>query len=467
MSEKKNFNDDIVFQSFSKNIIFESSKDPNKTSQNENIEFSFKKNLFLQKIDENTHNHISSFNDHGGNIYSKNDTNILESGHFGKYDSKNFKSLVENNSMKKSPLVFIEEKFNRYSEEEKNSQDFSTLQNNSSNSSIFTNRIKKIEIIRKKKSINNNNSTNPCIKKIKADSFSSLRNNNQIRESYLYKKKITNNINIDNINNKSDINRDSSYEVNNNNTFYRISKTITINEIPKYNKYEKCNSYRNNNNNNNKNLSKKKSISKINNAKPKLKTSLTNNSKYFKNLKDKENIPINFNNYNNIIIHNENINNIIINNNCQYCPNMNNIKYLNYDPEKIYTNTYVMNKSFNKVVRNENNEKIKNDLKYKKIKKFNNISCANNNISLIPRCKNTKIEKENKIKNYINIDFGNTKLNTINNKSICLYKTRTYKSKLENKKGKNISCSKKTLEKANVFKEKFINCYGENHGINF
>ena len=46
MSELKNFNDDMVFQSFSKNSIFESNKDNNKTSQKYLVEFSFKKNLF-------------------------------------------------------------------------------------------------------------------------------------------------------------------------------------------------------------------------------------------------------------------------------------------------------------------------------------------------------------------------------------------------------------------------------------
>ena len=474
MSEKKAFNDDMEFQSFSKNIILESNKDINKTSQNENLEFSFKKNLFLQKPEDNTQNYISPFNDQGANIYSKNDTNIQESGHFGKYDSKNFKSIIDRNSLKKKPLFYIEEKFNRYNEEERKTQNLSTLQNNSSNSSIYSNKIKKIQMFRKKKSdINSKN--NVGIKNLKADSFFSLKNYNKTGDSYLYKKKLTNNnININNISNLDNISRDSSYETKNNNTFYRVSNTLNINEIPKYNKCQIINLYKNNHNfNNNINISKKMSNSKINNIKPKIKTSFNNNSSnIMKNIKNKnkENIPINLNNFENIIFHNENIHNIIINNN-QYCPNFNNIKYIkyiNYEPQKTYRSMYIMNKSSNKTISNfENFEKIKNDIKIKNNKKINNINCSNNNSGLIPRSKNIKLEKENKIKNYININFGNPKLKTINNKSIYLYKTRTHKSRLENKKGKNISCNKKVLDKVNIYKERFTNCYDENHGINF
>ena len=52
MSEKEIINDEMIFQSFSKNYIFDSNREPNKTSQNENIEFTFKKNLFFQKSEE-------------------------------------------------------------------------------------------------------------------------------------------------------------------------------------------------------------------------------------------------------------------------------------------------------------------------------------------------------------------------------------------------------------------------------
>jgi hypothetical protein len=152
MSEKRNINDDIIFQSFSKNFKFESNEEQNKNSPNEILEFSFKKNLFIQKTDDNNtnnHVHISSFNEHNSNIYSKNDKNILESGHFGRHESKNFKSLIEKNSSKKNPIFCIEEKYNRYSDEEKQSQNGSTIPNNGSNSSIFR-KLKKIQIIRKK-----------------------------------------------------------------------------------------------------------------------------------------------------------------------------------------------------------------------------------------------------------------------------------------------------------------------------
>ena len=103
MSEEKNFNGD-VFQSFSKDYILESNKNQNKTFTNENTEFSFKKNLSIND-DMRNHNHNynnkSAINDSEFNIYSQNDQNIQESGHFGKskYESKNFKSVIENNNI--------------------------------------------------------------------------------------------------------------------------------------------------------------------------------------------------------------------------------------------------------------------------------------------------------------------------------------------------------------------------------
>ncbi len=477
MSEKKNINDDIVFQSFSKNFIFESNKELKKTAQNEFLEFSFKKNLFVQKSDDNnthSHNQISSFSEHNSNIYSKNDKNIQESGHFGKYESKNFKSLIEKNGLPKHPIFYIEEKYNRYNENENetNSQNGSTIHNDDgSNSSIFS-KLKKIQIIRKKKNLKNNNSINyPHVKKKKADSFASIRINNnnnfnnsnsninnQMCESYLYKKKYSNNnINLNNINH---LNNDDCSETRHN-TFSRINNTISINDITKYSKYEMPNIYRNNTNN----FSKKMLSSKNNNFKPKIKTSLTNFSNYIlNNMKEnKENLPMNYNQYchtimNNNYYHPPNFNNI-----SKYINNTNNM--INKQPEKPYRSMCAMNKSFTKAVKFENIEKVKNDYKNKNNKKVNNINGSNTSISLIPRSKYNKTEKENKIKNYININFRNTKV--VNNKSICLYKTITHKSTVDNKKGKNISCSKKTIDKAKIFKEKFTNCYGENHGIIF
>ena len=367
MSEKKKINDDMVFQSFSKNYVFESNKDNNKTSHNENFEFSFKKNLFLQKSDENNNsnkNLISSKIDHTSNIYSKNDRNIQESGHFGrsKYDSKDYREIIEKNSLKKQPIFYIEEKFNRMKEEEeeKNVKNTIGLKSNNSNSSLFSEKMKKIQIIRKKKSIKNNNSINYNRKKqIKDESFSFLRNDNANDEkSYLYKKKITNTNNNINLNNISNI-RDISYDDGKiNKTFYK-NNTINVNDIPnniKYNKYEFINLFRNNIQNT-KTLENNRTT--ING--PKLKAIKSNY--ILKRLKEnKEN---NSNNYKNIIVNNLNTHNIFINNN-NLCPNFGNIKFINIEPDKTYSNIYKVSKYSNKIIKNKNIESIKNEYKIKK-----------------------------------------------------------------------------------------------------
>ena len=459
MSGKKKINDDMVFQSFSKNYVFESNKDNNKTSQNEIFEFSFKKNLFLQKSDENynfNNNLISSKIENASNIYSKNDRNIQESGHFGKskYDSKDYKEIIEKNALKKQPIFYIKEKYNRMKEEkeEKNAKNTTGLKSNSSNSSLFSEKMKKIQIIRKKKSIKNNNSINyNGKKKLKDESFSLLRNNNANDEtSYLYKKKITNNnINLSKISNF----RDSSYDDGKiNKTFYKINNTINVNEIQnykKYNKYEIINLYGNNIQNTKILENNRTSINR-----PKLKAINTNY--ILKRLKEnKEN---NSNNYNNIIVNNKNIHNIIINDN-NFCPNLGNIKFINFEPERTYRNIYKVSKYSNKIIKNENMERIKNEFKIKNMKRINNLIHPTNSHCVLPRNKNIRYEKENKTKNLnSNISFANSKLNTINNKSIGLYKTRTHHSKMENKKVKNIP-NKKVPDKIKFLKERIMNWY--------
>ena len=457
MSELKNFNDDMVFQSFSKNPIFESNKDNNKTSQNDLTEFSFKKNLFLQKSDDNNNfnkNHISSINDHiASNIYSKNDNNILESGHFGqsKYDSKNYKEIIEKNALKKQPLFYIEEKYNRMKEEEeeKNAKNTSGIKSNNSNSSLFKDRLKKIQIIRKKKIKNNNSINYNRIKKLKDDSFNSMRNNIiNDEKSYLYKKKFTNNninLNISNISNLNNI-KDNTYdECKVNKTFYRVNNTINANEIPKYiknNKYEFCNIYRNNAQN-------KKILANNSTGLNKIKLKEINSNYILKNLKENKE---NNHNYNNIILNNPNIHNLIINNN-HFCPNLGNIKFINFEPEKTYRNIYKVNKYSNKIIKNENLDKKKN------YKRNNNLIAPTCSLGVLPRNKNIKFDKENKIKsNNTNISYANSKLNTINNKSIGLYKTRTHYSKIDNKKVKNIP-SKKSQDKIKLLKERMMNWF--------
>ena len=79
MSEKQNINDEIIFQSFSKNLIFESNKEQNKVRENENLEFTFKKNLFQkseesptkQKDNQNKFNAVSAFDDQIYDIFKK------------------------------------------------------------------------------------------------------------------------------------------------------------------------------------------------------------------------------------------------------------------------------------------------------------------------------------------------------------------------------------------------------------
>ena len=416
-------------------------------------DWGFKKNLFLQKSDENsnfTKNYIATTNDHSSNIYSKNDNSIQESGHFGKckYDSKDYKEIIEKNALKKQPLFYIEEKYNRMKEEEeKNTKNVSVLKSNNSNSSLFSDKLKKIQIIRKKKSIKNNNSINyNKTKKLKDESFASLRNNNTNDEkSYLYKKKFTNNnINLSNISNI----RENSYDdVRINKTFYRINNTINVNDIQnyiKYNKYDFNNLYRNN-------IQNKKILDNNETTinRPKLKA--INSNYILKILKENKE-----NNSHNIIINNPNFHNIIINNK-KFCPNLGNIKYINFEPERTYRNIYKVNKYSNKIIKNDNMERIKNEFKIKNIKRNNNLIPPTCSHGVLPRNKNIRYEKESRTKNNNNnILYANTKLNTINNKSIGLYKTRTHHSKLENKKMKKMP-NKKIPDKVKILKERIMN----------
>ena len=122
MSDNVKINDENIFQSFSKDYIFNSNREPNKTSQNENLEFTFRKNLFIHEIEESpskskenqsiNNNKMSSTNFQNQGIYSKNDNNILESGDFGKskYNQKKYKDIIENNVSLKQPIFYVEEK---------------------------------------------------------------------------------------------------------------------------------------------------------------------------------------------------------------------------------------------------------------------------------------------------------------------------------------------------------------------
>ena len=138
----------------------------------------------------NSSNFVSTFNEQGINIYSKNDKNFQVSGHFGKskYDSKKYKNILNKINEIKKPRFFIEEKYSKTIEGDPKRKNLNTLQNNSSTSIPFNNNLKKIEIIRKKKSAKINNINNKYLS-VRKDSFSSLRNK-KIEKIYLYKKKI-------------------------------------------------------------------------------------------------------------------------------------------------------------------------------------------------------------------------------------------------------------------------------------
>ena len=216
MSEKEIINDEMVYQSFSKNYIFDSNHETNKTSQNENIEFTFKKNLFFQKTEEspskindnkNINNKMSPLNDKIMNIYSKNDSNLQESGHFGKskYNTNKYKNIIKENTINnKQPLFSINDKISgKYSKSNLNIK-----KTERDESKLSTNKTKKSEITKNKSKVrmnslnnNNNNIKNTYInnrnknknKKIKTESTYSLKvNNNNINERKVYNFNINN-----------------------------------------------------------------------------------------------------------------------------------------------------------------------------------------------------------------------------------------------------------------------------------
>ena len=204
MSEKQNINDEIIFQSFSKNLIFESNKEQNKVRENENLEFTFKKNLFQkseesptnQKSNQNKFNAVSAFDDQIYDIYSKNDNNIQESGHFGKskYDSTKYKNIIENNNIPKQPIFSLEEKLStKYSK-----KTMSVKNIEKEESKLFNNKLTNFEIRKYKSSvkINLNNSKKNIIK----NNISNNRNQKKTikSESTFYLK--ANNLNMTNTN---------------------------------------------------------------------------------------------------------------------------------------------------------------------------------------------------------------------------------------------------------------------------
>ena len=124
-----------------------------------------------------------------------------------------------------------------------------------------------------------------------------------------------------------------------------------------------------------------------------------------------------------------------------------------------------MNKYSNKNIKNDYLARIKDEFKIKNPNP-NNLKSSTTCIRIIPR-KKSKNEKQNKNINYNNISYGNIKINNNNkaiNKSMCIYKAKNNKSKID-KKEKYIP-SGKIINKTKTIKEKFIKSYFEKNGIN-
>ena len=471
MSEKNNFNED-VFQSFSKNHVFETNKKQNKTFINENIEFSFKKNLFLNDDDGsnqiNNHNHTINnnkltLNDSNLNIYSVNDKNIQESGHFGKskYESKNFRNMIEKNDLIKNPLFYLDAKM----EDEENLRNLNTYEKNDNKPHFLNSQLNKIQIVRKKKSNkdNSNNTKYNCLKNTKKCPISSLRNNKRIEEEiYLLKKKFSNlesntmknirNININNYSyagekekiNKTLYNKSNVYNIidPSNHHYYKNEKEIQNENIPLFRKINQKNKAINKRNNNNI---------------PKSSTLLDNN--YIKIFNEnKENLPNNFKRNSQNYLHHENILNVLKSDNSKfYKKNDNNS--INLEPEKLYKKINVINKS--------SNQNYINEIKIKKNKnKNNNLGRINNHDSYF-KSKRAKGEIKNKIING-NSDrsYDKINLNKITTKCLGVFKARAGKIQTEDKSGK-YSTYLVAYDKRNSVQEQYLPCYFENHGINY
>ena len=488
MSEKEKINDELVFQSFSKNYIFDSNREPNKTSNNENIEFTFRKNLFLQKSEDstsktnenkNSNNNISPFNERKMNIYSKNDDNIQESGDFGKskYDSSKYKNIIEKNNVQKQPLFFLDDKLcQKYTKPNLNIKKLEKEE-----SRLLNNKIKKTEIRKfksgvKVNSINNGIKDNQNYlnkkKKLKTESTYCLKGSSMSKN---YKNKKYNN----------ELNDDLNYmERKNDPILNRLKKMKEIKyygEIVKNNTFNKTNNHFINNqiienelrpiNNNNHNFISINGCSKNNKIKtivsgrvidvqPKLRTNLNINNNndaklYSRNSKicreNKENIQYNMNNKRESINYDENINNTIMNysyNRPLYFNEIKHINSVNYrltnNPQKIKQKSKYVRKENFMQISIENFIKLKNDIQNNK----NILLSSSNNFGNLMK---NAIPRTNRNKN--NDSIIKNKLNTINNQSFGILKTKNNNTKTNLSKN-NIS-RKKIVVKSYIMKDNF------------
>ena len=499
MSEKEIINDEMIFQSFSKNYIFDSNKESNKVNQNEDIEFTFKKNLFNQKSDEtppqqkekenkNTYKSVSAFNDQIQDIYSKNDNNIQESGDFGKskYDSCKFKNIVDKNNAFKQPLLFIEEKPNRkYS---KPNLSIKNIEKEESN--LLNNKLRKCEI-KKEKSKSKINSTIPKNNYIK--------NNNSYNRNKKSKIDVEPNSHLkgNNINNKCNKkNNNNNYENEVYNYMNRKIYNMKINDpvLNRLKKVKENNYYKenvninynktNNNFNNSQIISnimkpmnnncsivsinandkkvRKISTSRIYDEQSKLKLNIINNQRHFSrnqiNYKEnKENTPINFTSKRNKILNSININynNTIINSSHNRPPYFKEINYNNSINERPSKNPRISSKFKNDKNRNINivnkYERTGNYLKLNEINFYPNqndiLSSSTTNLGYLMKNKIPRTIKNNEL------SFCN-KINMIQNKSLGILKTKTFKGKI-NMSRENISNNNNFLIKSYFMKDNF------------
>ena len=452
MSEKEIINDEMIFQSFSKNYVFDSNREPNKTSQNENIEFTFKKNLFIQKSEESpiktnsnqNSNNNSPSNDKNMNIYSKNDSSLQESGHFGKskHESNKYKKIIKENSLcNKQPKSFFNEKINP--QPQKPNLNIKKLER--VDSKFLKNKLKKSEIRKMKSgarlnSLNNNNkdtyvNNRNKKKKLKTESTYSLRVNhlsisdNNKRNMNNLNNEINTNIerrsfNYNYCKNDPVLNRIKKMKENNNlykeitnNTFNKTNNTNYINsQIMERNEIKSIeNSHHNfisiNYCNNNNKIRKIPTGRYIDNQ-PKLKSNfdmnnttkqISRNTRIFK--ENQENIPINM--YNNTIIINSHKNPLYFNE----------IKQINSINHRPSCNINKMLKSKNRYDKRENMIQISAE-NYLKLKSEMHPN-TKNNFSLSSMMNLTNLIKSNitpGINMNKNIDnFLFNKLNTIIN----------------------------------------------------
>ena len=484
MSEKQNINDEIIFQSFSKNLIFESNKEQNKVRENENLEFTFKKNLFQKseesptnlKGNQNKFNAVSAFDDQIYDIYSKNDNNIQESGHFGKskYDSTKYKNIIENSNIPKQSIFSLEEKLStKYSK-----KNMSVKNIEKEESKLFDNKSKYFEIRKYKSSvkINLNNSKKNIIKNnisnnrnqkkaIKSESTYYLKTNNlnmtntnknnqnHMKEEFNYadKKGENRKVNIPLINRLKKMKENDYFKEIINDTYNRennsfINTHMIENEIGTFK--NNCSIVSINANS----KIKKITTGRMSDMRQKLKPNININQKPMSRNKglckeNKENIPFNYiNNNRDSFLNQIHFNNTIMNyshNRPLYFKDIENNNSIN---ERPYNNPKRMSKA---KIKNENKENIV--YKYKTTGNYlklgenkynpnpNNImSSSTTNFGYLMK---NKIPRTNRNKNNDSLFYNKLSLKN-NNQSMAIIKTKTCKNRMniskENVQGNKI-----------------------------